>query len=423
MLRRTKILIATYFAIGSGVPILIQQLRLMKIATLIRISAIVICYSSCAENLPPALPPVDASPMHGVAQPAPPLPLAGNSGKKESQKSENHTGDSSLVSNSQSSKPTKSIEDTQKSAPLVPAALTEENSTPALQPSANAENGVSPNPSTTPVDIDSMEQLSRLLKENQELQAALERRFGKPISFDAQVPTSLPPMEAVPANEASRKRLMTYLREKYAGTNVDVYLQGEYVVVRIPEATYRIGQVQMPLSIRSRLKPIADAAAQFESSFDLQVEGHSDATPVRQSSGRSNWTVAFSRAESVARELESMKVPDRTLAITSRGSGLLADAANKFSDVNRRVELVFAPKRSLAPLPKSIPVPSRSATVTAPKFAEASPQTLSTKREGPSIRVSTHKEEDSSDIIDLPVLVVSSPVNESATPVEPQSDR
>lgn len=303
-------------------------------------------------------------------------------------------------------------------------------SLPQKNPTSPDPQAISTEPASTPLSLENLERLTALMKENQALQEQLEQSRGG-LNFSPQPRSQMPQIDAGASNEPARKELITFLRSQYNGTNVDVYLQGEYVVVRIPEATYRVGQVNMPMSIRSRLKPIADAAAKFESKFDLQVEGHSDATPVRRNSGKSNWTVAFARAEAVARELETLKVPDRSLAITSRGSGLLADQNNKFADLNRRVELVFAPKRSVDPVPK---VPTKLQTTTPPAVVTTTPQKgtaavepapvpPSALAQGPTIRVSDSKDSDPGDIIDLPVLVVNAPPNETATPNIPQPVR
>jgi Flagellar motor protein len=270
-----------------------------------------------------------------------------------------------------------------------------------------------------PLTIGDLERLTQLMKENQALQEELERQRGAGINLNPQARVPLNHIKPGPSNEAARKELMQFLLERYAGTNVDVYLQGEYVVVRIPEATYRMGAVKMPLSIRSRLKPIADAAAKFEDKFDLQVEGHSDATPVKKNSAKSNWTVAFARAEAVARELEAMDVPDRSMAVTSRGAGLLADTKDKFSRVNRRVELVFAPKRSVEPIVPKLAASTKTASLPLPGPAK---QASASSANGPAIAVSNGNAQPE-DIIELPVMVLHQPPDESITPTSPQPVR
>ena len=275
-----------------------------------------------------------------------------------------------------------SAEVSAKSVPSLPAAGDKENEPPV--------------PKVPEIPDELLKQIEKYVEENrklrEELDAAIGTRGG--ISLDPQ--TLTPTVGPQKDRDEVRRALSKFLRAQYEGTNVEVYMQGEYVVVRLPEATYRLGGVKMPLSIRSRLKPIADAVTKFEADFDLVVEGHADATPMKRGSARSNWTVAFARADDVARELtDDLGVPEKTMAVSSRGSSMPA-GPDAFAAANRRVEMVFAPKRSLGLIPATNPEKTES-----PEQERTLTVEVSTGEGGATLS----KPEQT--IIELPVIIVS----------------
>jgi hypothetical protein len=169
-------------------------------------------------------------------------------------------------------------------------------------------------------------EISALLKENVALRERVEQ--------------TNPEGERDAVTDAALLELLGYLRDEYRGTNVDVLLQAPFIVLRLPEATYRMGAVRVPLGLNDKLRPLATAAIRFQPRFDLLVEGHTDATPVKRNSRfDDNWRVGFERAAAVTALLEKFRVPAPGLAIVTRGSGLPTGAND------RRVEFVFAPKR------------------------------------------------------------------------------
>lgn len=153
--------------------------------------------------------------------------------------------------------------------------------------------------------------------------------------------------QTTPGGKAAdtRRELLSFLREKFSETNVDIYSDGEFVVVRLPAATYRLGATRVPVGIKEQLAPIVEAVTRFGDRVDLLVEGHSDASQPRSGSRKTNYDMAYARADGIARQLTAMGVDVENMGILSRSSGLLADSENPRSDNNRRVELVFSPKR------------------------------------------------------------------------------
>jgi len=141
---------------------------------------------------------------------------------------------------------------------------------------------------------------------------------------------------------APSRELVDFLAEKYKGTNVVVYTKGAFVAVRFPELYFNAGSVGLEKQKKERLKPISEAVIRFGGEFDLLVEGHADVT-VSKSRGSDNWDVAYHRAKGVANAMSDLKVGKKGMGIISRGDGL---AQGNVGD--RRVELVFSPKREVA---------------------------------------------------------------------------
>lgn len=150
---------------------------------------------------------------------------------------------------------------------------------------------------------------------------------------------------------------------KYGGT---VYVNGDFVVVDVPQGEFREGKDTPEKSLKPVLKTLSQAAVRFSSEFDLIVEGHADASKVKKGGKfRDNWDVAYSRAYNVAKEISRLISKEEGIAITSRGSSLPAGGGMDGKNP-RRVQFLFASKRASGSpnAPEPTPEPAKQPETT-----------------------------------------------------------
>jgi|GEM_PF-6084431 len=170
-------------------------------------------------------------------------------------------------------------------------------------------------------------------------------------SFKAQLPKVL--VEG-PAQEGWREalkeqgQLVEYLDQELQGTGMTVYRQDPYVIVQVPESTFAPGSSHTTKELIKGLTTVAEVFNAYKGEYLLSIEGHTDNVPViKNGKYDSNWELGAARATSVINKLIALGVKPETLALVSRSQYLPIDPhSTPTSDpVNRRVELVFAPRR------------------------------------------------------------------------------
>ena len=162
--------------------------------------------------------------------------------------------------------------------------------------------------------------------------------------------------------ERERQELEDSLKKSLDGTGAVVYRNAELVVVRLPGTLFVRGAVKPDGRIAQVLSPIAKQEIAHAGTFDVMVEGNTDATPVRGAARvKDNWQMGFVRASSVAEMLQHLTLRSDGIAIASRGSNLPVSEKGDQGD-DRRVEFVFMPKRVSGAKAEQTPTPQPEPT-------------------------------------------------------------
>ncbi len=166
-------------------------------------------------------------------------------------------------------------------------------------------------------------------------------------------------------------RLVGLLREA-VGEACEVGEDGPYVFVRPKAPLYAEGSNKPAEAIIEAMKKVAVVAKAYGGPYRLQVEGHTDSSPGPTVAGQgSNLHAGAMRALDVAQVLADAGVPAAKMSLISQGEAFPvrggADAAA--SKANRRVEIVFAPTRTVVATAPAAPV----AETLAPAGGAASP--------------------------------------------------
>ena len=210
---------------------------------------------------------------------------------------------------------------------------------------------------------------------------------------------------AVAQSPEKRRAAMTAdLENDLKGTGAEVYRNHELIVVRIKESAFKRGSNKSDQEMKKSLAPIAKAALKNAADYDLMIEGHTDAIPVKNHAKYAdNWQMGFARAAEVEATLRGLMLRDEGIAIASRGSNLAA-SKDKNGAANRRVEFVFMPKRDAnvpisgdqkdastnAPTPEPVvstapsPTPEASPSATPTPSATATPTAQASQSPAPS---------------------------------------
>lgn len=131
------------------------------------------------------------------------------------------------------------------------------------------------------------------------------------------------------------------LREKTAGTNVDVVRQGDELLLNIPSGiTFDTNSYTIKPEFRSTLDKIAQTVASYNQTY-VDIYGHTDST----GSDAYNMTLSKNRAESVAGYLTTKGVA--RARIGTQGFGKTQPVASNDTEAgraqNRRVEIKLVP--------------------------------------------------------------------------------
>lgn len=106
------------------------------------------------------------------------------------------------------------------------------------------------------------------------------------------------------------------------------------------QVLFEPGQAELQAQAMQALQPIAQALSR--SSVQIQVEGHTDSSPIQTARYPSNWELSAARASAVARFLQASGIdPKRLSAVGLADTRNLADnTTEKGKALNRRVSLV-----------------------------------------------------------------------------------
>ncbi|PXW72971.1 outer membrane protein OmpA-like peptidoglycan-associated protein [Blastomonas natatoria] len=131
------------------------------------------------------------------------------------------------------------------------------------------------------------------------------------------------------------------LRQKTAGTGIDVVRDGDSLLLNMPsQVTFDVDSSAVKPEFRNTLNDVASTLVQYESTY-IDVYGHTDST----GSDAYNQTLSERRAQSVSSYLTSRGVQSARLA--TRGFGESQPVASNTTEEgraqNRRVEIRIVP--------------------------------------------------------------------------------
>ena len=131
------------------------------------------------------------------------------------------------------------------------------------------------------------------------------------------------------------------LRQRTAGSGIEVARQGEEIAIKLPSAiTFDTGQAMIRPEMRPALDQVAATLATYQSTF-IDVAGHTDAT----GSEAVNKPLSEQRAQAVADYLEYKGV--QRARVATRGYGARFPVASNDTPEgraqNRRVEIRLSP--------------------------------------------------------------------------------
>lgn len=131
------------------------------------------------------------------------------------------------------------------------------------------------------------------------------------------------------------------LRRQTAGTGVDVYRQGDELVLRMPSGiTFPVDRFDIQPQFQSTLNQVAQTLASYDQTY-IDVLGHTDST----GSDAYNQSLSERRAQSVASYLSACGVAQARMGI--RGYGEAQPIASNETEAgraqNRRVEIKVVP--------------------------------------------------------------------------------
>lgn len=131
------------------------------------------------------------------------------------------------------------------------------------------------------------------------------------------------------------------LRRQTAGTGVDVYRQGDELVLRMPSGiTFPVDRFDIQPQFQSTLNQVAQTLASYDQTY-IDVLGHTDST----GSDAYNQSLSERRAQSVASYLSARGVAQARMGI--RGYGEAQPIASNETEAgraqNRRVEIKVVP--------------------------------------------------------------------------------
>jgi outer membrane protein OmpA-like peptidoglycan-associated protein len=134
------------------------------------------------------------------------------------------------------------------------------------------------------------------------------------------------------------------LRERMAGTGVDVVREGDNITLDMPEAiTFGFDSYALRSASYGVLDTVASTLGEFDQTI-IEVAGHTDSV----GSAAYNQKLSEQRAQAVANYLVSRGVNRERLMITGAGANhpIASNATDAGRAENRRVEITLVPIRS-----------------------------------------------------------------------------
>ncbi|HEU0153995.1 MAG TPA: OmpA family protein [Arenimonas sp.] len=134
------------------------------------------------------------------------------------------------------------------------------------------------------------------------------------------------------------------LRERMAGTGVDVVRNGDNITLDMPEAiTFGFDSYSLRPGSYAVLDRVADTLAEFDQTI-VEVAGHTDSI----GSAAYNQKLSEQRAQAVGNYLASRGVNNQRLIITGAGANhpVASNSTEAGRAENRRVEITLVPLRS-----------------------------------------------------------------------------
>jgi outer membrane protein OmpA-like peptidoglycan-associated protein len=153
----------------------------------------------------------------------------------------------------------------------------------------------------------------------------------------AQLPQQPAPAAPIPATTVAQQSTAPKQVEQIGGLETTVTPRGNTVVHLPSDVFFDPGKATLKQSAKASLDKVAVALKGKYAANTLVVEGHTDSTPIRVSSWKSNQELSVARAAAVKEYLVSRGIADSR--ISTKGYG---DARPRSSDLskNRRVEVV-----------------------------------------------------------------------------------
>ncbi|AMY10389.1 Chemotaxis protein MotB [Luteitalea pratensis] len=174
--------------------------------------------------------------------------------------------------------------------------------------------------------------------------------------IDVAAPKTTAPRPVTPTapsltTEQRERALAQRLRERLAGSAVDIEIDHRGVVVSMREAgSFPTGSADLSAVARDVLRELA-ATLGGDSAVALRVEGHTDDVPIQTGRFRSNWELSTARATSVVTYLvEQVGVAPRRLSAAGYGEfhPRVANASDADRARNRRVDVIILNEETAA---------------------------------------------------------------------------
>ncbi len=135
------------------------------------------------------------------------------------------------------------------------------------------------------------------------------------------------------------------LKKMIDGGRLTVSIENGRIVINLPEnVLFASGSAKLNDEGRAAIKEIAGVLGSF-SERRFQVEGHTDAMPIKSKNGYSNWELSSERALSVVHLMSDSGVAPANLSAAGFGE-FHPRADNNTSEgrvLNRRIEIVMLP--------------------------------------------------------------------------------
>ncbi len=157
------------------------------------------------------------------------------------------------------------------------------------------------------------------------------------------IPEPILPNPSEKSFEDFSKNAENALRGFIENGSLDIKINKAEIVVSLPEELlFQSGKA----TVQPAGEVVLDTIARFLSGipYQLTIDGHTDATPIRTFRYQSNWHLSVARATNVAYSLIQKGVPEPNLVIRGFGAQrpISDNASNEGRAMNRRVEITIS---------------------------------------------------------------------------------